>query len=419
MLAAGALRSVFQPIVDLGTGAVTAYEALVRGPEGPLARPDRLFAAARAGDRLAALDAACRLAASRAAVHHGLFDPVGLFVNVEPEVLDTAPPDDLLEVMAGAAGDLRVVLEITERAIATRPADLLSTVERVRSLGWGVALDDVGAEPLSLAFMPLLRPDVVELDLALTQERPGPRAAEIMSAVAGHAESSGAVVLAEGIETGAHLETARALGATLGQGWFFGRPTEVPDRSRPIAALVAPSAPPPFTALAPGTVLARSTKHLLVEVSKHLEREAMRIGETALVTAAFQHARPFTPATTARYRDLGERAGFVCALGEGMAAGPAPGVRAAARTPRPMAARRRARRRRSPCRRARAGPPSTSGWWPRWRPRRRRSRSRARWPGRWRPPPRGSPCATPGFPTPRWSTPTPPSRPCPATPARR
>lgn len=332
VLAAGALRSVFQPIVDLATGAVTAYEALVRGPQGPLARPDQLFAAARAGGRLAALDAACRLAAFRAAARHGVFDPVGLFVNVEPEVLDTAPLDDLLEVMAGAAGDLRVVLEITERAIATRPADLLSTVERVRSLGWGVALDDVGAEPLSLALMPLLRPDVVKLDLALIQERPGARAAEIMSAVAGYAESSGAVVLAEGIETGAHLEMARALGATLGQGWFFGRPAEVPDRSRPITALVAPSAPSPiapspFSALPPGTVLARSPKHLLVEVSKHLEREAMRIGETAVVTATFQHARFFTPATTARYRDLAERVGFVCALGEGMVEVPAAGVR--------------------------------------------------------------------------------------------
>ena len=233
--------------------------------------------------------------------------------------------------MAGAAGDLRVVLEITERAIASRPADLLSTVERVRSLGWGVALDDVGAEPLSLAFMPLLRPDVVKLDLALTQERPGPRAAEIMSAVAGYAEASGAVVLAEGIETRAHLEMARALGASLGQGWFFGRPAEVPDRSRPVAALIAPSAPSPippspFTALASGTVLARSPKRLLVEVSKHLEREAMRIGETAVV-AAFQHARFFTPATTARYRDLAERVGFVCALGEDVPASPAAGVR--------------------------------------------------------------------------------------------
>src|SRR3712207_7947806 len=49
-----------------------------------------------------------------------------------------------------APGGLRVVLEITERALATRPAELLRTVERVRSVGWGVAVDDVGAEAMSL-----------------------------------------------------------------------------------------------------------------------------------------------------------------------------------------------------------------------------------------------------------------------------
>ncbi len=331
VLAAGSLRSVFQPIVDLESGAVVAFEALVRGPEGPLARPDQLFATARAHDRLAALDTACRLSAFTAASRHSLFDPVLLFVNVEPEVLDTAPLDDLLEVMARAAGDLRVVLEITERALATRPADLLATVERVRSLGWGVALDDVGAEPLSLAFMPLLRPDVVKLDLALTQQRPGAAAAEIMNAVGAYAERSGAVVLAEGIETQEHVVMAKALGATLGQGWHFGRPSEVPDLSRPVMALEVPSpptpiVPSPFSALPPGTVLRRSPKQLLIEVSRQLEREALRIGETAVITSTFQHARYFTPSTTARYRDLAERVGFVCALGEGMPKEPVPGV---------------------------------------------------------------------------------------------
>ena len=114
----------------------------------------------------------------------------------------------------GAPGELRVVLEITERALGARPAELLRTVERVRALGWGVALDDVGAETMSLAFMPLLRPDVVKLDLRLVQERPGPAIAEIMNAVNAYAEQTGAVVLAEGIETEAHLAMARALGAT-------------------------------------------------------------------------------------------------------------------------------------------------------------------------------------------------------------
>jgi EAL domain-containing protein (putative c-di-GMP-specific phosphodiesterase class I) len=96
VLAAGAVTSVFQPILDLDSGRVVAYEALARGPQGPLARPDALFAAARTEGRLAELDAACRVAAFRGAVEHGLLAPLTLFVNVEPEVLDSAPLHDLL-----------------------------------------------------------------------------------------------------------------------------------------------------------------------------------------------------------------------------------------------------------------------------------------------------------------------------------
>jgi len=85
---------------------------------------------------------------------------LAVFVNVEPEVLDGAPLDELLAIAEGAPGELRIMVEITERALAARPAELLHTVERVRQLGWGVALDDVGAEPASLAFLSLLRLDV-------------------------------------------------------------------------------------------------------------------------------------------------------------------------------------------------------------------------------------------------------------------
>lgn len=51
----------------------------------------------------------------------GLVAPFTLFVNVEPEILDAAPLTDLLAICDAAPGELRVVLEITERALATRP----------------------------------------------------------------------------------------------------------------------------------------------------------------------------------------------------------------------------------------------------------------------------------------------------------
>lgn len=338
ILAGGTIRTVFQPIVRLGTREVVAHEALSRGPAGPLERPDALFSAAAVSGRLAELDSACRVSAFRSAATVGLTAPLALFVNVEPAVLDTAPLDELLSIARAAPGGLRVVLEITERAVSARPAELLRTVERVRAAGWGLALDDVGAEADSLAFMALLRPDVVKLDMALVQDPPDQAAAQVMHAVNAYAEHSGALVLAEGIETERHLAHARALGATLGQGWMFGRPTPDPDVSPPAEALDLPSAhagagaeltASPFAALPAGTALQRSPKRLLVELSKQLEREAARLGDTCVVTAAFQEARHFTEATASRYRELVERTAFVCALGEGLPREPVPGLRGA------------------------------------------------------------------------------------------
>jgi diguanylate cyclase (GGDEF)-like protein/PAS domain S-box-containing protein len=337
VLRTGGVHSVYQPIVDLDTGRVVAYEALARGPQGPLQTPDALFAAARVAGRLAELDALCRSAALRGAVAAELGPPLTVFVNVEPEVLESAPLEELLAIATTAPAGLRVVVEITERALATRPADLLRAVARVREVGWGIALDDVGAESMSLAFMPLLRPDVVKLDLKLVQQRPGPAVAEIMNAVNGYAERTGALVLAEGIEDETHLAMARALGASLGQGWHFGRPARTADATRPVGRLQLPSSgalggdaeTSPFGCLPAGVQLRTAPKALLIELSKHLERQAMRLGETCVVAATFQEARHFTPATKLRYRDLVARTGFVCALGADLPVEPLPGVRGA------------------------------------------------------------------------------------------
>jgi len=337
VLRAGAVHSVYQPIVELDTGRVVAYEALARGPQGPLHTPDALFAAARSAGRLAELDALCRAAALTGAVAAELGPPLTVFVNVEPQVLESAPLEELLAIATTAPAGLRVVVEITERALATRPADLLRAVERVREVGWGIALDDVGAESMSLAFMPLLRPDVVKLDLRLVQQRPGPAVAEIMNAVNSYAERTGALILAEGIEDEAHLATAHALGASLGQGWHFGRPGPSAVPGSTVGRLDLPSSgslggnadTSPFHCLPAGTQLRTAPKALLIELSKHLERQAMRLGETCVVAATFQEARHFTPATALRYRDLVARTGFVAALGEDLPVEPLPGVRGA------------------------------------------------------------------------------------------
>ena len=335
ILAQRQIHSLFQPIIDLDSDAVVGYEALARGPAGELQRPDDLFAAAAAAGRLADLDDLCQRAALRGAFDSGITAPLTLFINVEPEVVQLERLERLLASAGNYPGGLQLMLEITERALAVRPAELLATVARLRAAGWRVALDDVGADDLSLAFMPLLRPDVVKLDMTVVQRRPGRKIAEIMNAVNAYAERTGAAILAEGIETIDHLAAARALGATLGQGWWFGRPAEGPVSGRPAQPLPVPPLPTapiemsPLNCLPESVSLRRSTKALLVEVSKHLEREAQRQGPTCIVISTFQHADHFTPSTARRYRDLAERVGFVAALGAGLDIEPVAGVRGA------------------------------------------------------------------------------------------
>lgn len=314
VLSGEALRAVFQPLVELTSGDVVGYEALVRGPaDSELERPDALFGRARADGRLGELDWACRAAAVRGALDAGLPRGLRLFVNMEPEALGVPCPDHLLELWSHAR-DLDVVVEVTERALTSRPADLLHALEAFRALGWSIALDDVGADSRSLALLALLRPDVVKLDLRLVQARPDERVAEIVTAINAYAERTGAVVLAEGIENEEHLAAAHAVGATHGQGWFFGRPGPFAG----VAGLRCPHAS------VRGTSGPRGRHHAV---------RGRRPGAAGTpwrhLLSAFQTAERFTPTTRARYSHLADRVAFVAALGTGLEGEPAPGVRGA------------------------------------------------------------------------------------------
>ncbi|MEA2467771.1 MAG: hypothetical protein QOJ57_1897, partial [Thermoleophilaceae bacterium] len=322
-LAPGALRTLFQPIVDLTSRQTVAYEALARGPEGSaLERPDLLFAAARSAGRLGELDWACRTTAVRSARSAALSAHRSLFVNVEPEALDAPCPPALERDWVSGGRELRPVLEITERALTARPAELLRAAREVRERGWALALDDVGADTRSLALMPLLRPDVIKLDLRLVQEQPGAEVAEIVNAVNAERERTGAAVLAEGIETEAHLETALALGATLGQGWLFGRPGPLEDPA--VAGIdlapappIDPGAPTPYETVRSVRATRPGAKRLLLALSMQLEQQAMALGSGAVVISAFQAAERFTARTKRRYTALAADAALVGALGVG------------------------------------------------------------------------------------------------------
>jgi EAL domain-containing protein (putative c-di-GMP-specific phosphodiesterase class I) len=331
--------SLYQPIIDLTSPdhEVVAYEALARGPKGSLVEyPDKLFGTARACGRLAELDWVCRVAAVQGAMDAGLKAPYTLFCNMEPDAIDAPPPFDLRDTWERAKSEVRVMTEITERAMTVRPAELLSTAGGIRDAGWGIALDDVGAEPASLALMPFLDPDVIKLDLRLIQDTPTEDLAEVVNAVNAEAERSNLTILSEGIETEEHERTSLAFGATLGQGWLYGKPaplpSPLPEPTRQVQLLGRKlGARQARVSRIVGTMqsIRQGNKPILHSMSKHLETQARSLGETAVVLAIFEDVQFFAGATMARYADLANETSFVGVMGPGMPPEPAPGVRGA------------------------------------------------------------------------------------------
>lgn len=219
---------VFQPIVDLTSGEVVAMEALARGPAGSaLEYPDALFAAGLAAGRLGELDMLCFERALECALAAPAPPPL-LFANAEPAVLNQPITPRILELVSSGL-PFRYVLEFTERALPAVPGSLIHLAGIVHEQGNAIALDDVGVDPTSLAFLPVLEPEVIKLDMSVTQAPHAEHTHQVCSVVQEQARRTGALVVAEGIETEEHLRTARALGAHWGQGWLFGRPHPIEE----------------------------------------------------------------------------------------------------------------------------------------------------------------------------------------------
>lgn len=329
------VRSVFQPIVRLDDRTTVGCEALSRGPAGsPLEMPDRLFVEAERAGLLAELDAMC-IHSAIATAQPALAGGGLLFVNVEPTSLTSGLIADTAPI--ATAGGLDIVLEVTERAITRTPGPLLAGISAAREHGWRIALDDVGVDPGSLALLPIIRPDVVKLDMGLIRNQPDVVLGRTMTAVMAYAERSGAAILAEGIESDAHLSRALSLGAEYGQGYRFGAPAPLPphDLAATTGLLRTGNrsgdvlASPYDTAVATGLGTRIAPKALLLQISHHLEAQAGADAAQPMLLSAFQHAQHFTPATARRYTRLAGTCSVVVALGIDMPANPVPGVRGA------------------------------------------------------------------------------------------
>ena len=313
------------------------------GPEGsPLHRPDRLFAAAAAAGRIVELDWACR-ARRRARRAGGGPRPHVIVVPQLRAGRDRRAVPGRARARCGSArsAELDLVLEITERAVTAPPGRAArAVVDGARERrAWRSRSTTSAPTCRSLALLPLVEPDVIKLDLRLVQDRPSTDQAAIVSAVAAERERTGAQILAEGIESDEHVAIARALGATLGQGWRFGRPGPLRGAAagaarvrRATATRAGAAGGTPFEVVAAARATGEATKRLLLPMSHHLEQRALRIGEGAVILSAFQDARHFTPATVRRYEALARRASLVARVRR--RAGGRAGPRRARRAPR-------------------------------------------------------------------------------------
>ena len=219
----GGLQMVFQPIVELVSGAVVGYEALARFAGDPGRGPDVWFAeAADAG-----LAEELEIAAVRAALRHAGQVPAGAFlsVNVSPGV---ARSEALADLLSGSAS--RLVVEVTEHEEVRDYDMLLRAIAPLRRRGVRLAVDDAGAGFSSLQHILKLEPEVIKLDMALVRGIDGdPVKRALASSLVTFAGEIGSTIVAEGIETAGELDTLAALGIAWGQGYFLGRPAPLAE----------------------------------------------------------------------------------------------------------------------------------------------------------------------------------------------
>ncbi len=262
---ARAVSTVFQPVFDLTSTEIVGFEALTRGPKGTaLESPLALFGAAREHGLTAELDWVCRATAFAAFVEADAPPALTLLVNAEPESFGTDCPEDLLPMVHRAEDALRVMVEVNDRALAADPAELLAGEHRARSIGWGIALDDVGSGLGAIAMIPVVRPDVIKIDLNLLRTVSDAEAAAVILAATRHVERTGAALCVESIETEDDVRWARALGATYGQGRHLGAPGPLPRE------LHAPRRPLPLVAPSQGDAAGGTPWDLLEGVESRL-----------------------------------------------------------------------------------------------------------------------------------------------------
>jgi EAL domain-containing protein (putative c-di-GMP-specific phosphodiesterase class I) len=235
----------FQPIVDVATGSIYAYEALVRGPSGESA--GSILERVTDSNRYS-FDQNCRVRAIELASRLGLAATgARLSINFMPGAVYS--PAACIRLTLETARRYRfpldqLIFEITEVEQVRDHAHLRAIVDEYRLHGFHVALDDFGAGYSGLNLLADVLPEIIKLDMDLTRNlEQRPVAQAIVRSMVKLAESLGCELVAEGIETVEEFDCLRRSGIRLMQGYLFAKPAfealpafTIPDSLRSMPA---------------------------------------------------------------------------------------------------------------------------------------------------------------------------------------
>ena len=227
----------FQPVFEIGTGAVWGYEALVRWrhPDRGVIGPDHFVGLAEEIGLGSELDRWVLRAACQEVMDFDRRLPPGCFLSVN---LCATPSqrsalvgsiEEAIEVTGFDPS--RLVLEISERALTRDAAGMAASLKDLRTLGVLIALDDFGAGATSLGQLGELTLDILKIDkrfVSSLTRSDGPYLA-IAQAVTRLGHTLGIQVVAEGIESERERELLIEIGCDLGQGYLLARPTSLPE----------------------------------------------------------------------------------------------------------------------------------------------------------------------------------------------
>jgi len=221
------LRPHYQPLIDLSSGRIIGFEALVRWPhpERGMIPPVEFIPVAEETGLISALG---RMMLRRACMDAAAWpDDVRVAVNLSP--LQFRVGNVLAEVMEvlqqTGLPPRRLELEITETLVLEKSDQVLATLHALRALGVRISMDDFGTGYSSLSYLRSFPFDKIKIDRSFVKDLAGNREAQaIIRSIVSLGRGLGVTITAEGVETEAELRCLRAEGCPEGQGYLFSRP---------------------------------------------------------------------------------------------------------------------------------------------------------------------------------------------------